>query len=163
MKAFIEKAIKADVTQQNALDRAHGKALATLFGLCAHIVDKTDIKEYCDGWAGAMEKIGRPTGSIKAEKSQRKLIIEFATGNRKGCDIPQDEAVNLINSWIADNNSVGAMANKIREHLKPETTDEKAWSLTEAIAKLMTEAEDHGVPPEQIRKAVLEALIPDAE
>lgn len=164
MKAFIEKAIKADITNQNTIDKAHGKAVTTLFHLCAHIADKADIKEYLEGWSEAMKQIGRPEASIKVEKSNRKLIVEFATGNKKDCEIPVSEAVNLINNWLPTCNSVDLLAKAIREHLKGEEDQgEDSWDFAKELAKLIGKAEDHGVDAETIRKVVIQQLIPDAE
>lgn len=164
MKTYIQKAINADVTQQNAIDRAHGKAVQTLFSLCAHVADKADIKEYLDGWAEAMKQIGRPESSVKVEKSNRKLIVEFATGNKKDCEITRDEAVNLINNWVNTCNSVDLLAKAIREHLKgDEDQGDDGWDFAKELAKLIGKAEDHGVDSETIRKVVIQQLIPDAE
>lgn len=162
MKTYIQKAINADVTQQNAIDRAHGKAVQTLFSLCAHVADKADIKEYLDGWAEAMKQIGRPESSVKVEKSNRKLIVEFATGNKKGCEVTRDEAVNLINNWVNTCNSVDLLAKAIREHLAGAPANPE-FDLAKEVAKMITKAEKAGVSPETIRTAVINALIPDAE
>jgi hypothetical protein len=162
MKTYIEKAINADITQQKAVDRAHGKSVQTLFSLCAHVADKADIKEYLEGWAEAMKQLGRPESSVKVEKSNRKLIVEFATGNKKGCEISRDEAVNLINNWLPTCNSVDLLAKAIREHLNG-TPNNPEFDLAKEVAKLITKAEEAGVTPETIRTAVINALIPDSE
>lgn len=163
MKAFIEKAIKADITNQNAIDKAHGKAVQTLFSLTAHIAEQADIKEYLDGWASAMEQINRPASSIKVEKSNRKLIIEFATGYKKDCEVERDEAVNLINQWLPACNSVDLLAKAIREHLKGEEDQDDKFDFAAKLAKLITQAEEHGMDAETIRKVVINTIIPDQE
>lgn len=136
-------------TQENEAYKAWRKvsestettALDALMGFASqHDLTKMDIEEYCTHFAEEKVKAGLATeNSIKAQKSQRKLILEFRHGFRVGKDGRMYEAAKA-EQFILNNQEefagISAMAGAINAELK----DKKATKTDpEKLAKAFVE------------------------
>ena len=118
---------------------------------------KESITEYLKAFESAVIAGGMKKESVKVLKSNRKCILEFSIGERKG---QEDKAFwtakackDMAVSMAADASDIAGYAKACRQALQDEQ-DPKAWILEEKLAKLIEKALEESYTMKNIEDAL---------
>ncbi len=127
-------------------------------------LSKDGIKEYVDGYASAVIAQGMHKDSVKVLKSNRKCILEFAAGLRKG---QEDKEIWNTENCLAMAMELGKEAGDVSGFAKAcrqAVADEKPepeWKLDEKLAKLIEKAREEGYSDKDIQAVFKQAMTPE--
>lgn len=142
-----------------------GKQVANMVEMVNQVNLDTDIiKGYCEEFASALIAQGIDKGSVKALKSARKCILDFALGVRTKQirnveKWSNGEGKEMIVDWFKDAGSINQLAGHCRkaEEDEDENAPPKApWDLGLELQKFIDKAEDEGFSIADISKALKE-------
>ena len=142
-----------------------GKQVANMVEMVNQVNLDTDlIKGYCDEFASALVAQGIDKGSVKALKSARKCILDFALGVRtkqvRNAELwSNGEGKAMVVDTFKDAGSINQLAGKCRE--AEDDNDENApdkapWDLGLELQKFIDKAEGEGFSIADITKALKE-------
>ena len=124
-------------------------------------LDKDVIKAYCNEFASVLKANGKDDNTVKALKSARKCILDFACGLRKGQEDQKKWSLKnckiQINDFAKEAGSINALAKLCREAVTDEQ-DEQVWDFVEKFNKLLEKAADEGTDPKVVADAMQQAL-----
>ncbi len=141
-----------------------GKQVSNMVDMVNHVNLDTDlIKGYCEDFASALIAQGSDKGSVKALKSARKCILDFALGVRtkqvRNAELwSNGEGKAMIVDFFNDAGSINQLAGKCRdaEDDNDEAKVEKPWDLGLELQKFIDKAEGEGHSIADIAKALKE-------
>lgn len=123
------------------------------------------IKEYVDGFASAVLAAGMSKDSVKVLKSNRKCILEFSAGLRKGQEDKAfwtDKACKKMAVELGTQApDISGYAKACRKALQDEAP-EKEFNFKEKLEKLVIKACEEGYTPEEIEFAMKLVMNPEA-
>ena len=123
-------------------------------------LDKDSIKAYLNDFASCLKANGKDDNTVKALKSARKAILDFAHGLRKGQEDTKKWSVKnckaMLNEFSKEAGSINSLAKACREAVNDETPEE-LWDFVQKFNKLFEKAADEGTDPALIAQALAEA------
>ena len=125
-------------------------------------LDANLIKEYLKGWESACLAAGMPKTSVKVLKSNRKCIMEFSVGLRKGQedkDFWNHEACKkMAVEFARDASDLSDYAKKCREALNDEKPEEE-FNFLDKLTKLIDKAQEEGLDKDSLLIDLAEAVL----
>ena len=123
------------------------------------------IAEYLKGFESAVLAAGMQKESVKVLKSNRKCILEFSIGARKGQEDKEfwnSEACKSMAVGLAEQASdIASYAKACRQALKDEE-EPKTWVLEEKLVKLIEKALEEAYTLEDIENAFKKMTAPES-
>jgi hypothetical protein len=138
-----------------------GKQVANMVDLVNSVnLDKDIIKGYCDEFNSMLLAAGMDKGTIKALKSARKCVLDFALGIRKKQQAQPElwsngEGKTMVVQEFKGATNINALAGLCRE-AEGDEEPPKPWDLGEKLNALIEKAYEEGYSQADIEKAFKE-------
>jgi formyltetrahydrofolate synthetase len=160
---FLNNDVEATIAAHNA-GTSHVDNMAAMVN--AVNLDADLIKEYLKGFESACIAAGMPKTSVKVLKSNRKCIMEFSVGLRKGQDDKAfwtaEACKKMAVEFAKEASDLSDYAKKCREAINDEKDDEKEFNFKAKLEKLVEKAVEEGYTPDEIEFAMKLVMNPEA-
>jgi len=136
---------------------AHNAGVSHVDNMAAMVnavnLDADLIKEYLKGFESAVLAAGMPKTSVKVLKSNRKCIMEFSVGLRKGQEDKEfwtpESCKKMAVEFSREAGDLSDYAKKCREALNDEKPEE-TFNFHDKLLKLIDKAQEEGIDVETI-------------
>jgi len=150
----IAQFLNNDVTMTLASHKAGASHVDNMVSMVNAVnLDADLIKEYLKGFESACIAQGMPKTSVKVLKSNRKCIMEFSIGARKGQEDKEhwnsEACIKMACELGAEASDLSDFAKKCREAVGDEKP-EAEFNFEQKLDKLIEKAQEEGYTDDQI-------------